>query len=107
MTTGRCKHYRFLAIISISSITTTCSSGSDTCPEDMHKVYLVIWPGSDYHWYRKDVPYDRWSHKPGGTAATDRDGSGQFIFNPETADTGPYTVHCGYMCACGDCAEIE
>lgn len=83
------------------------SSGSDTCPDGMHKVYLVVWPGTDYHWYRLDDGYGRWSHKPGGTEATDRDGSGQFIFNPETADTGGYTSHCGYMCACGDCADIS
>jgi len=83
------------------------ASGSVPCPDDMHKVYLVIWPGTDYHWYRQDVPYGRWSHKPGSTPATDRDGSGQIILNPELADTGGYTNHCGYLCACGDCAEIN
>ena len=83
------------------------SSGSDECPGNMHKVFYVIWPGRDYHWYRQDIPNGMWSHKPGGTAATNRDGSGQLISNPETADTGPYTAHCGYMCACGDDADIR
>jgi len=82
------------------------SSGSDSCPDDMNRVYLVIWPGTDYHWYRQDTD-GRWSHKPGGTQATNRDSSGSLIYNPETADTGRYTVHCGYMCACGDNADIQ
>ncbi len=82
-------------------------SGSMPCPDGLHKVYLVIWPGTDYHWYRLDEPYGRWSHKPGSTQATDKDGSGMFIFNPEEADTGGYTSHCGYLCACGECADIS
>ena len=82
-------------------------SGQVQCPDTMHKVYLVIWPGRDYHWYRIDEPDGRWSHKPGSTPATDRDGSGQFIYYPETADTGSYTDHCGYLCACGECADIS
>ena len=80
--------------------------GSDTCPEGMHRVYLVVAPGRDYHWYRQNLPDDMWAHKPGGTSATDRDGSGQLIYNPEVADTGMYTDHCGYFCACGDMAYI-
>jgi hypothetical protein len=83
------------------------SGGSSPCPDDMHRVYLVVWPGADYHWYRQDIPAGMWSHKPGSTEATDRDGSGQLISNPETADTWPYTLHCGYMCACGDNADIQ
>ncbi len=82
------------------------SSGSDSCPDDMHRVYLVVAPNRDYHWYRQDLPDGMWSHKPGSTPATDRDGSGQLIYNPEVADTGWYTDHCGYLCACGDLAYI-
>lgn len=81
-------------------------SGSDPCPDDKHRVHLVIWPGRDYHWYRQDIPNGMWSHKPGSTPATDRDGSGYYISNPEIADTGYYTAHCGYLCACGDEADI-
>ena len=83
------------------------ASGDDPCPDNMHRVYLVVAPGYDYHWYRQDIPDGRWSHKPGGTQATDRDNSGQLIYSPETADTGYYTLHCGYMCACGDNADIQ
>jgi len=81
------------------------SSGTDPCPGDMHRVYLVTAPGWDYHWYREDTD-GMWSHKPGGTPATNRDGSGQLIPNPEYADIGMYTDRCGYMCACGDNADI-
>ena len=83
------------------------SSGLDPCPDNMHRVYLVVWPGRDYHWYRQDIPNGMWSHKPGSTPATDRDSSGQLIYNPEQADTGSYTLHCGYLCACGDNADIQ
>jgi len=83
----------------------TISSGSSPCPDDMHRVYLVTRPGWDYHWYRQDTD-GMWSHKPGGTPATNRDGSGQLISNPEYADIGMYTDRCGYMCACGDNADI-
>ena len=46
---------------------------------------LVIWPDVDYHWYRKG-PDGMWTHKPGGTQATNLDNSGDLISNPETAD---------------------
>jgi len=75
------------------------------CPAGMHRVHLVVKPGFDYHWYRQDDD-GLWSHKPGGTAATDLDNSGELITDPDLADTGGYSDHCGYLCACGDCAEI-
>ena len=34
------------------------------------------------------------------------EGPGELITDPDAADTGNYTDHCGYLCACGDCAEI-
>lgn len=58
-------------------------------------VALVIWPGQDYHWYRKHP--DCWGHKPGGTAARNVDNAGAIIANPETCDRGPYTEFTGYM----------
>jgi hypothetical protein len=78
-----------------------------------HLVALVVdplessVPGDrwDYHWYRMD-DNGRWSHKPGGTPATERDASGNLITNPETADrrsigadyTYDYSLFCGYYC---------
>jgi hypothetical protein len=59
-------------------------------------VALVIWPGSDYHWYRQDI-VGCWSHKPGSTAARNVDNAGKQISDPKTCDRGPYTVFCDYM----------
>ena len=59
-------------------------------------VALVVWPGTDYHWYRQDNN-GCWSHKAGGTAATNLDHSGNTISNPQTCDHGPYTDFCNYM----------
>jgi hypothetical protein len=69
------------------------------CRECCHQVALVIWPGTDFHWYRLDRN-GRWSHKPGGTEATNLDNSGNPITDPRTADRGPYTVFCGCYCVC-------
>ena len=56
---------------------------------------LVIWPGTDYHWYRyQDNGY--WGHKPGQTAAKNTDNSGAVIYDPQTANRGGYTSFCGY-----------
>lgn len=58
-------------------------------------VALVIWPGNDYHWYRKHP--DCWGHKPGEDPARNVDNSGAVITNPETCNRGPYTQFCQYM----------
>jgi len=77
---------------------------SGACPKKECRIALVVWPGGDYHWYRLDTS-GRWSHKPGGTQATDRDNSGNLITNPETADRGHYTDFCGYYCSCSSSTE--
>lgn len=59
-------------------------------------VALVIWPGRDFHWYRKNHG-GSWSHKPGSTAARNTDNSNRVITNPETCNRGPYTQFCGYF----------
>jgi hypothetical protein len=65
-------------------------------PEEGHLVALVIAPGWDYHWYRK-CRSGRWTHKPGGTSATELDNSGHVITDPRTADRGPYTEFTTFM----------
>ncbi|MFX0137048.1 MAG: hypothetical protein ACFFDN_25645 [Candidatus Hodarchaeota archaeon] len=80
---------------------------NNKCSSCSHIVALVIDPDSpvlDYHWYRLDEN-GRWSHKPGGTPATDLDASGNLITNPETADRDysadyplNYRIFCGYYC---------
>ncbi len=60
---------------------------------------LVIAPGWDYHWYRKQLE-GFWGHKPGGTAARNTDQNGNIVCNPETAARGDYIHFCGYFYAC-------
>lgn len=60
---------------------------------------LVVAPGYDYHWYRKQKE-GFWGHKPGGTAARNVDNNGAIVWSPETAARGPYTQFCGYFYAC-------
>ena len=60
---------------------------------------LVVAPGYDYHWYRKQKE-GFWGHKPGGTPAKNTDNNGAVVMNPETAARLPYTDFCGYFYAC-------
>ena len=75
------------------------------CTECCHQVALVIWPGVDFHWYRKHDD-DTWSHKPGSTPARDHDNGGAAITDPRTAARGPYTVLCGCYCVCKPAVTI-
>jgi hypothetical protein len=83
----------------------SCDRGCG-CRECCHQAALVIWPGVDFHWYRLDRT-GRWSHKPGGTQATNLDNGGNPIADPLAADRGPYTVFCGCFCACKDRVTIN
>jgi hypothetical protein len=60
---------------------------------------LAVWPGIDYHWYRKHIG-GFWGHKPGSTEAKNIDNSGIIIHDPETCNRGPYTDFCGYLYSC-------
>lgn len=64
--------------------------------EDKTLIALVVAPGYDFHWYRRDDD-GFWTHKMGGTPATTLDDGGQPISSPETADRGLYTDFCGYF----------
>jgi hypothetical protein len=75
------------------------------CQQCCHQLALVIWPGVDFHWYRRDRN-GSWSHKPGSTPARNTDNSGNTITDPRTADRGPYTDFCGCFCACGSRVSI-
>ena len=73
-------------------------SNPDMTPAEGHIIALVVstTPGFlDYHWYRRDSN-TMWSHKPGGTAATNRDNSGRAISDPRNCDRGPYNIFCGF-----------
>jgi hypothetical protein len=66
-------------------------------PAAGHLVALVIAPPHvDFHWYRKDLN-GKWSHKPGGTAATNLDSAGHEVIDPRTASRGPYTEFVTFM----------
>lgn len=57
-------------------------------------VGFAIWPGVDYHWWRRTEPVGgerRWCHKPGGTPVRNVDSSGNPITDPSTANRGGYT----------------
>lgn len=83
------------------------STTADAIPPDgKTKIAMVIWPGTDYHWYRQDSN-GLWTHKPGSTAATNLDNSGNIITNPETADRGNYTIFCGYFLTCSNVNQGE
>jgi hypothetical protein len=69
---------------------------NNRCPKEGHLVALVVAPGWDFHWYRKGRT-GYWSHKPGGTQATNRDNSAHLIPDPRTADRGPYVDFCTFM----------
>ena len=67
-------------------------------PSEGQIIALVVstTPGFlDYHWYRRDNN-NLWSHKPGGTSATNRDNSGNLISDPRSCNRGPYNIFCGF-----------
>jgi hypothetical protein len=66
------------------------------CPKEGHLVALVVGPNWDFHWYRKGRN-GLWTHKPGGTQATNVDNSANLITDPRTADRGGYTDFCTFM----------
>lgn len=57
---------------------------------------LVIWPGTDFHFYRLDSNL-HWSHKPGRTHVRNTDDSGNLILDPRLADRGNYVIFAGYL----------
>jgi len=71
-------------------------NADNKCPDEGHLVALVVGPGWDFHWYRKGRN-GYWTHKPGGTQATQVDNSGKLIADPRTADRGFYTNFCTFM----------
>jgi len=64
--------------------------------QDSSLIALVVAPEDDFHWYRRGAD-GMWTHKPGATAATNVDESGNTITNPETANRGIYSDFCGYF----------
>jgi hypothetical protein len=69
------------------------------CSGSVKNVALVIWPGVDYHWYRRHSE-GFWGHKPGSTAARNVDSNNNIINGttrtPANCARGNYTIFCGY-----------
>lgn len=84
------------ANVSIAANWDGCKS---TCSGSNKLVALVVWPGVDYHWYRRHSN-GFWGHKPGQTAARNVDNSGLLIDGtvrtPANCNRGNYTHFCGY-----------
>jgi hypothetical protein len=68
---------------------------NNRCPAEGHLVALVLAP-YDYHWYRKGRN-GYWTHKMGGSPATNLDNSGHLIADPRTANRGAYKKFCTFM----------
>ena len=81
-------------------------AANNRCPKEGHLAALVIAPGFDFHWYRKGRN-GYWTHKPGGTPATNVDNSGHLIPDPRTADRGPYINFCTFMIVMHGHIKIE
>jgi len=82
-----------------------------TCPGAGTLVFMTVAIGIDYHWYRLDKAAGKWTHKPGGTDATDRDASNNLITNPLLANRNygflNYTENGGFYCTCGSDANVR
>jgi hypothetical protein len=69
------------------------------CSGSVKNVALVIWPGVDYHWYRRHSE-GFWGHKPGQTAARNIDSLSRVIngitLTPANCARGNYSIFCGY-----------
>jgi hypothetical protein len=78
---------------------------TDQCPVETSKIAIVVDPKEDYHFFRQDTN-GLWSHKPGGTAVTDKDSSGRPIYDPKLANRNylaggghlNYNKFCSYLC---------
>jgi len=89
-----------------------CTSGlyadgwKDGCQPNGLTIVMVIWPNTDYHFYRLVTggPNWWWGHKPGGTPAKYTDDCGHAIYQqaghgyaPNNICRGSYTDFCGYF----------
>jgi hypothetical protein len=78
---------------------------TEQCPAETSKIAIVVDPKEDYHFFRQDTN-GLWSHKPGGTAVTDKDSSGRPIYDPKLANRNylaggghlNYNMFCSYLC---------
>ncbi|GET36543.1 hypothetical protein [Microseira wollei] len=101
--TGKYPYPMNCAAVTAAALSDGAHKRFDCVPDSEKPRYLVamvVAPGVDYHWYRKQKE-GFWGHKPGGTPAKNVDNSGKIITNPETCDRTSgwpsYTNFCGYF----------
>ncbi|MFB2974607.1 hypothetical protein [Microseira sp. BLCC-F43] len=101
--TGKYPYPMNCAAVTAAALSDGAHKRFDCVPDSEKPRYLVamvVAPGVDYHWYRKQKE-GFWGHKPGGTPAKNTDNSGKIITNPETCDRTSgwpsYTNFCGYF----------
>lgn len=97
-------HGKMYTALTCADVGTAASQDgcTTTCKAASHRVALVVWPGWDFHWYRKHSN-GFWAHKPGSTPARNTDNSNRVIngtsLTPANCDRGPYSAFCGYRYA--------
>lgn len=76
------------------------------CDGDNLYVAFAIWPGQDFHWWRRTQNASdgslRYCHKPGKLPVRGVDNSGNVITNPYSCNRGGYTDWGGFLHGPGD-----
>ena len=71
-------------------------SNNIRCKKGFYKIALVVGPKQSYHYYLQNKN-GYWSHKDGGSEATNLDQNGNKIIDPKYASR-KYPDFCGYYC---------
>jgi hypothetical protein len=91
------RHYDAFTCEAISQAALADGIGAD-CSGAARMVAMAVWPGVDFHWYRRHEYF--WAHKLGIYAARNVDNSGRLIageLTPANCDRGPYSQFCAYL----------
>ncbi len=68
-----------------------------TPPERGHYIAMVVWPNTDFHFFRRDAE-GWWSQKKGDTFVTNTYPNGSVVMDVEDpAILGSYKLFCGYF----------
>lgn len=98
--------------LTLANISAACKRDgwSATCSGSSLVLSLWIWPGVDYHFYRRtaDVAGQmRWCHKQGQLAATNKDAAGKIITAPASCDRGDYNTGAVVLWYLGSSANVS
>jgi hypothetical protein len=73
------------------------SNQHDICKNGYYKIASSVNENKSFHFYRQDKN-NLWSHKDGGTRATNLDKSQNEILDPKYCNRGSYKTFCNYFC---------